>query len=99
MKPVSPVLPDVDAPEGNFSGTGHVDLPHILDTDGGATSRWVFEEGELEQIVRQGYLYVRQLGATRSVQPIQILACAPIVVEGAVRVEDDAILNADEVGS
>jgi hypothetical protein len=99
MIPVSPVLPEVDAPESTFSGPGYADLPHITDRDGGATSRWIFEEGELEQIVRQGYLFVRQLGATHGVQPIALSATSPIVVEGAASVEDDPILSAGEIGT
>jgi len=99
MKPVSPVIPDKNVPEGTFSGTGHSDLPHIVDNEGGATSRWVFEPGELEQIVKQGFIYVRQLGAVNSVQPIHISAYSPIRVEGASAVDDDPALNADEIGT
>lgn len=95
MRPVSPVLPAHDAEEATFVGKGHEDLPVILDNDGAATSRWLLTAEEIEQVVRQGYIYVRQLGAKNGVQPIQLSVEPPIVVDDGDHT--DPVLEQDEI--
>lgn len=95
MKPVSPVLPGHEAQETKFVGPGHNDLPVIMDREGGATSRWLLTPEEVEQVARQGYIYVHQIGAQDGVQPIHIGVDPPITFD--VEEHRDPVLESDVI--
>lgn len=96
MKPVSPVLPQYDLTESTLSKPGCEDLPVVMDTDGGATSRWLLTPEDIARVVEQGFIYVHQRNAANGVQPIWLGVDPPIVP--AEEAENfDSVLNADEI--
>jgi hypothetical protein len=95
MKPVSPVFPERDANETFFVKESHQDLPAFVDEQNGVITRWLVSPEEIEQIKRQGYIYVRQQTDGNGVQPIWIGVDCPL--QFSEPAESDSVLDADEL--
>lgn len=60
MRPLSPVIPDKNAPETIYAKDQpeYIPLPTVKTPDGIVLTRWSVNEQEMKQILDQGYFYL-----------------------------------------
>lgn len=79
MKPVSPVIPGIDATEVVYAANQpqYRPLPALRFLDGTILTRWELAEEEKQQVLEQGYIYLAVNTFNQPLQPVMIMVTVP----------------------
>lgn len=79
MQPLSPVIPDKDAPETVYAKDQpeYIPLPSVKTPDGIVLTRWSVSEQEKKQILEQGYFYLLVSTFNTPLQPVMLTTEVP----------------------
>ena len=79
MHPLSPVIPTEDADEVVYAEkqAEYIPLPSIRTPDGVILTRWSINEGEKQQILEQGYIYLCVQTFNQPLQPLLLTTYVP----------------------
>lgn len=92
MKPVSPVIPNADAPEKVIAEhqPEYQNLPSILLEDGIILCRWKMTDEEIEIVRKTGDVYLYQWTSGKYVTPMLLQVETP-VIGGVEEIKDDVL--------
>jgi len=84
MKPVSPVIPGMDAQEVVYAAEGQPQyrpLPAFKCLDGKILTRWELSDEEKQAVFDQGYIYLAVSTFNQPLQPVMLSARPPDNIE------------------